>query len=77
MNKAGMREIARASVERHRGDLAAMYPDEECTGGSLYDEAYTLAFDALVDSGVGSRTARRVAAEVARCFARAPSSGSR
>jgi hypothetical protein len=47
MNETRMREIARGSVEQHLGDVAAEYPDEELTGDSLYDEAYTLAFDAL------------------------------
>jgi hypothetical protein len=56
------REIAMGNVERHLGDV-------DPTPDAIYDEAYTLAFDALHDAGVEDATARRIADEVARCFA--------
>ena len=64
-----MEEIARGSVERHLGDVAADYESEEAAADAIYDEACTLAFDALVDAGVDHATARQVAAQVAQCYA--------
>jgi hypothetical protein len=69
MTEEQMREIARGNIERHLGDIAAEYPDEELSAGTIYDEAYTLAFDALVNAGVQHGTARHVADEVARSYA--------
>jgi len=58
-------EIARGGIERHLGDV--------CDGGSsadaIYDEAYTLGFDALVDAGVSPDIARQYAREQAQLIA--------
>lgn len=69
MNEDQLREIARGNIERHLGDVAADYESEEAAADAIYDEAYTLGFDALHDAGIDDATARRVAAEVARCYA--------
>jgi hypothetical protein len=77
MTEEQMREIARGNVERHLGDIAAEHPDEELPADSIYQEAYTLAFVALVEAGVEHETARDIAGEVARSYAqpRKPSGG--
>jgi hypothetical protein len=59
---AEWREIARGNIERHLGDC-------EASEDSIYDEAYTLAFDALVDAGCPERKARELASEAAQPFA--------
>jgi hypothetical protein len=64
-----MNEIARGNIEQHLGDVAAEYESEEAAADSIYDEAYTLGFDALHDAGVDYVTARRIAAHVARNYA--------
>lgn len=64
-----MEEIARGNIEQHLGDVASEYENEEAAADAIYDEAYTLGFDALVDSGIDHDTARRIAASVARCYA--------
>ena len=69
MTEEQMREIARGNVERHLGDIAAEHPDEELPADSIYQEAYTLAFVALVEAGVEHETARDIAGEVARSYA--------
>jgi hypothetical protein len=56
-------EIARSNVERHLGDVEAESVD------AIYDEAYTLAFDALHDAGVSDELARQIAQQVAQCYA--------
>lgn len=56
-------EIARGNVERHLGDVAEESPD------SIFDEAYTLAFDALANEGIDHRVARSIAQEIAQCYA--------
>ena len=61
-NDEKYREIARGGIEcGESGD--------ETTPDGIYDEAYTLALDALHDEGVEDATARRIADEVARCYA--------
>lgn len=59
------REIARGAIERHLGDV--------CTGDdsadSIYDEAYTIAFDALHDKGATNEQAQTIAREVAQAIA--------
>jgi hypothetical protein len=57
--------IARGNIEQHLGDVC----EGEDSADSIYDEAYTLGFDALHDAGVDDATAREVAREVAMCFA--------
>jgi hypothetical protein len=64
-----LEEIARGNIEQHLGDVASDYESEEDAADAIYDEAYTLGFDALVDSGVDPKTAREVADRVARCYA--------
>jgi hypothetical protein len=58
-----LEEIARGNIERHLGDVAGESED------AIYDEAYTLAFDALADAGVVHAKAREIAQRVAQCFA--------
>ncbi len=69
MTREQMQEIARGNIERHLGDVAADYESEEAMADAIYDEAYTLGLDALVDAGVDLLTARSVALEVASGFA--------
>lgn len=69
MNKNQMEEIARGNIERHLGDVAADYESEEEAADAIYDEAYTLAFDALADAGIDHKKAREVAASAAQCYA--------
>lgn len=56
-------EIARGAVERHLGDCECASADE------VYDNAYTIAFDALADKGLDTEASRKIAREVAQCFA--------
>jgi hypothetical protein len=65
MTEDEMRDKARGNIERHLGDVC----DGEESADAIYDEAYTLGFDALHDAGVNVETARRIAAEVAQTFA--------
>lgn len=69
MTNQEMEEVARGNVERHLGDVAADYANEEDAADAIYDEAFTLAFDALADAGVDHGEARRVATGVAQCYA--------
>ena len=59
-----LREIARGNIERHLADASA-----EDGPDAIYDSAYTLGFDALVDAGVPLPEARQIASEVAQLFA--------
>ena len=54
-----MQQIARDNVEKHLGDCGC--EDED----SIYENAYTLAFDALADACVDPKMARTVASLVA------------
>jgi hypothetical protein len=47
--------IARGNVEAHLGDVAGDDPSPD----TIYDEAYTLAFDALHDAGMANEEARQ------------------
>lgn len=67
--KEEWREIARGNIERHIGDVAAEYETEEAAADAIYDEAYTLAIDSLIDAGCPSDLAMSVAKEVAQCYA--------
>jgi len=58
MSHEEMVKLATAAVERHIGDVA----DEN---SDLHEEAYTLAFDAIVDAGFDTRTAGEIAIQVA------------
>lgn len=58
-----MLEIARGNIERH-------LDSEDMSEDAIYDDAYTLAFDALVDAGVTHATARAVAARAAQGYAK-------
>jgi hypothetical protein len=64
-----LREIARGNIERHLGDVVADYENEEAAADAIYDEAYTLGFDALADAGIPHDKARKIADEIARCYA--------
>jgi hypothetical protein len=55
-----LEEIAQGNIERN---LSGQDPEE------IYDDAYTLAFDALVDHGVEHEQARHIAQRVAQRFA--------
>jgi hypothetical protein len=65
MTREKMFDIARGNVERHLGDVAGDYESVEDAADSIYDECYTLAFDALHDAGVDELTAGAIAREVA------------
>lgn len=67
--RSQLEEIARGNIERHLGDVAADYESEEEAADAIYDEAYTLAFDALHDANVDDATAREIAKSVAMCYA--------
>lgn len=69
MTSQQLEEIARGGIERNLGDVAADYESEEALADAIYDEAYTLAFDALADAGVEHAQARKIAASVAQCYA--------
>ena len=62
-------EAARAYCERHLGDVAGDYADEESLGSALYDEAYTLAHDGALSAGATMAQACEVAARVAQSYA--------
>jgi hypothetical protein len=57
------REIARGNIERN------LDPGEYATADTIFDEAYTLAFDALADSGCPLKLAREIAQEIAQGYA--------
>lgn len=63
MTRNQMLEIARGNIERNLSDAVAEDGED-----SLYDSAYTLAFDALADAGIDSFTAGEVAQHVAQGY---------
>jgi hypothetical protein len=64
--KPDLRELARGNIERHLGDVV----EDGATADSVFNEAYTLAFDALHDSGrCTPDEARTIAQEVAQNYA--------
>lgn len=69
MTEQQMEEIARGNIERHLGDVASEYDSEEAAADAIFDEAYTLGFDGLVDAGIDHDTARTVADRIARNYA--------
>lgn len=74
MTDQEMEEIARGNIERHLADVSEEYEEEYEVGseeyaGAIYDEAYTLGFDALADAGVDHLKAGEIATRVAQCFA--------
>jgi hypothetical protein len=60
-----LRDIARGGIEQHLGDVC----DAEASADALYDEAFTLAHDALLAAGIDAQTATRIASEEARNIA--------
>lgn len=62
MTKNEMMELARRNVDRHLGDCNCESDDD------LYDNTYTLAFDALHDKGISDEEAREVAKELATSY---------
>src|ERR1700733_10679655 len=69
MTDQELEEIARGNIERHLGDVAADYDSAEDAVDAIYDEAYTLAFDALHDAGIPDAKARAIASSIAQCYA--------
>lgn len=65
MTKERMQEIARGNIDKHIGDVIEDPEDKE----TVYEEAYTLGLDALVDAGVSLETARPIAHEIANSYA--------
>ena len=70
MDRDRVLEAARTYCERHLGDVAGDYEDEETLLACLHDEAYTLAHDGAVAAGADMALACDVAAEVARGYGR-------
>lgn len=60
-----MREIARGNIEAHLGDVA----DGDSSADAVFDEAFTLAMDALKDAGVSRDRAYRIAQSLAMDYA--------
>jgi hypothetical protein len=56
-----LREIARGNIERHLGDCE--------NADEIYENALTLATDALLDAGVERSKAQSIALELAMCYA--------
>lgn len=56
-----LEEIARRNIERHLGDCEST--------DDVYDNAYTMGFDALADAGVPHDRASEIATRVAMRFA--------
>lgn len=65
MTNDQMFEIARGNIERHLGSCV----EEGDSADSVFEEAYVLGFDALVDKGVDHHKAGEIAREVAQCYA--------
>lgn len=63
MTSAEMEALAWGAIERHLGDVAEESED------ALYDEAYTIACDALVDAGCPLNDCRSVAQSLAQRIA--------
>lgn len=64
-----LEELARGNIDRHLGDVYADYGSEEEAADAIFDEAYILAFDALIDAGIDHRTARSIAQDLAQRYA--------
>jgi hypothetical protein len=72
MTKEEMTELARGNVERNLSDAVTEDGEglsEEALADLIYDEAYTLGLDALLDAGVERHAAITIAIAVAQCFA--------
>lgn len=65
MNKTEMEELALGNIERHLGDVV----EEGMSADAVFDEAFILGLDALLDAGVPLSEARAVAEELAMRFA--------
>jgi len=62
-------EIARGKIEAHLGDVATEYESEEAAADAIYDEAFTLAYDALIDAECPEDIASYVARSMAHSYA--------
>ena len=69
MTRDQLIQIARGGVERSLADVAADYDSEEAAADAIYDEAFTLGFDALIDKGVDPMLAAEIARHVAQLYA--------
>jgi len=67
MDENQLREIARGNIERNLG--CCIDDPENVNADTIYDEAYTLAFDALHDAGWPAEVASKIAREMAQMFA--------
>lgn len=57
-------EVARGAIDEHLADVTV-----EDGVDAIFDSAYTLAFEALWDEGVGETTAQTIAKQAAMMFA--------
>lgn len=61
LNEDKMVDIARGAIERSLGDVC-----DPNSPDSIYDEAFVLAHDALIDEGVPADVATRIAQRCAQ-----------
>lgn len=66
VGKKNWAEIARGAIERHLGDVIPGEDVDQPSPDTIYDEARTLAHDALIEAGCDPATAARVADDEAR-----------
>ncbi len=64
MTLAELKKIAYANVERHLGDC--FEADDKPSAEEIYEEMYTLALDALIDTGLTFEDAGPIAHKVAK-----------
>jgi hypothetical protein len=55
-------EIARGAIENHIGDVV----DSESSQDTIYEEAFTIALDALIDHGIPIEIAGPIASRAAQ-----------
>lgn len=58
-----LNEVARGAIECHLGDVCEC---EVASPDAIYDEAFAIAHDALLDRGVDPKEASRIAAQEAQ-----------
>jgi len=67
MTREQMIKIARDNVEQHLGDAVAELGGEP-SADDIFEEVYTLAFDALADKSIAFDVASSVAQEIAQSY---------